>query len=377
MARPSPIFKVVASINLAYHTHARLLAGALTFVKTRADWSLSLVSGRRDERKRFDPGELDGLILHHRLPGWLRPADLRRIPAAILEPDIALGVPCCRVCCDNGPIAAAAAHHLLSKHCKAYAFVHSAGQKWSEARGVLFAEAVTAAGSDFLGRASERTAIARLVVDAPKPLGVFAATDILARAALDACRAAGCHVPGDVLILGVDNDETLCEMSDPTISSISMDSYDAGYRAAEALDRAMRGETAIGAMPDIRYTGDQVVERASTMRSFAYDMLVHRVMEILASEFAAPIRVSDLARRFNVSRRTLETHFRAMTGTTIAEEVARRRIEHAKRLLKSPAYPLTRIASVCGFYNTSHLSDTFLRRTGIRPSAFRTQGRGG
>ena len=114
-----------------------------------------------------------------------------------------------------------------------------------------------------------------------------------------------------------------------------------------------------------------MVERVSTQRSFAYDTLVRRCREILATEFAAPIRVVDLATRFRVSRRTLETHFRAMTGTTIAEEVMRLRIEHAKRLLATTDDSQERIATACGFYNASHLSAAFLRCVGIRPSAFR------
>jgi LacI family transcriptional regulator len=178
-------------------------------------------------------------------------------------------------------------------------------------------------------------------------------------------------VPDDVLVLGVDNDVTLCEMSTPTLSSIQLTSYDAGYRLAEVLDRAMRGEIAPGKMPDVPYTGNTVIERVSTQRSFAYDTLVRRCREILATEFAAPIRVADLATRFRVSRRTLETHFRAMTGTTIAEEVMRLRIEHAKRLLATTDAPQERIASACGFYNASHLSAVFRRRCGAPPSSFR------
>ena len=160
-------------------------------------------------------------------------------------------------------------------------------------------------------------------------------------------------------------------MSTPTLSSIQLTSYDAGYHLAEVLDRAMRGEIAPGKMPDVPYTGNTVIERVSTQRSFAYDTLVRRCREILATEFAAPIRVADLATRFRVSRRTLETHFRAMTGTTIAEEVMRLRIEHAKQLIKASNVSLERIATACGFYNASHLSAAFLRCVGVRPSAFR------
>ena len=371
---PAPSnYNVVAIVNLAYQTHARLLDGVLAYVKTHSPWTLNLVVGRRDEQKRFDPAALDGLILHNTVPSWLRGTQMGRIPTVVVEPVAGLGFRFCGVSCDNTPIAATAARHLLERQCETYAFVHAAGQAWSDTRGRLFAEAISAGGGRFLGRASGQKSLARLISSAPKPLGVFAATDILARVTLDACRVAGCRVPDDVLVLGVDNDVTLCEMSTPTLSSIQLTSYDAGYRLAEVLDRAMRGEIAPGEMPDVPYTGNTVVERVSTQRSFAYDTLVRRCREILATEFAAPIRVADLATRFRVSRRTLETHFRAMTGTTIAEEVMRLRIEHAKRLLATTDDSQERIASACGFYNASHLSAVFRRRCGAPPSAYRAR----
>ena len=372
MTRPSHIFNVVASINLAYQTHADLLRGILSYVKTHTVWTLNLIVGRRDEQKRFDPSTLDGIILYGKIPSWLNKADFCKTPTVMIEPIRAPDFPCCRVCCDNEPVAATAARYLLSKQCETYAFVHSAGRTWSDTRGRLFAEAIRSAGGRFLWRTSDRARLPDLIAAAPKPLGVFAATDILARATLDACRVAGCHVPDDMLILGVDNDVPLCELSSPTLSSISLNAREAGYRLAERLDRAMRDKAPLGRPTEIHYTGKEVVERLSTMRSFAYDALVRRCLELLEADFASPIRVSALATHFGVSRRTLETHFRAVTGTTIAEKVTRLRIDRAKQLLKASDVSLERVATTCGFYNASHLSTVFLRHVGVRPSAFRS-----
>ena len=364
-------FNVLADFNLAYSTKHDMLNGIMSYVKTHTSWNLHLMTGRGDEQKRFSAKGFDGLFFSNRRQKWMRGIDFSRIPTAIVSNDVAPNFPCCHIYCDNAPIAAAAAKHLLSKHCNAYAFVHSAGQSWSDVRGKLFARAVADDNGVFIWRTSDIKALPRLLADAPKPLGVFAATDILARATLDACHVAGCSVPDDVLILGVDNDATFCEMCNPTLSSIPLSSRDAGYRAAEILDRAMRGEIAPGEMPALPYTGDSVVERLSTARSFAYDMLVRRCREVLETEFASPIRIADLAERFRVSRRTLETHFRTVTGTTIAEEVTHLRIERAKHLLATTCDSQAQIAAQCGFYNATHLSATFRSRLGVRPSAFR------
>ena len=369
-----PVFNVVISLNLAYQTNAAMLGGIMSYVKTCTPWNITLLTGRIDEQKLLNTSEVDGAFLDFsdgKLPSWMNRIGLGRIPVVLVANTAVPGFPGCRIYCDNTPIAATAAKHLLSKHCETYAFVHSAGQNWSNERGSLFAEAVDAADCRFLWRTTSRKTLPCLIASAPKPLGVFAATDILARATLDACRIAACRVPDDVLILGVDNDTTLCEMSNPTLSSIPLSSREAGYQAAEILDRTMHGEIAIDKMPDVPYTGNHVVERLSTARSFAYDALVRRCRETLESEFASPIRIADLATRFLVSRRTLETHFRDVTGTTIAEEVCRLRIEHAKHLLSTTGDSQEKIAAACGFYNASHLSATFRSRLGIRPSAFR------
>ena len=105
MTRPSPIFNVVASINLAYQTHAHLLSGILEYVKTHTVWTLNLIVGRRDEQKRFDPSTLDGLILYGKIPSWLNKADLCKTPTVMIEPIREPDFPCCRVCCDNAPVA--------------------------------------------------------------------------------------------------------------------------------------------------------------------------------------------------------------------------------------------------------------------------------
>lgn len=369
---------IAVFLRTAYYSHINALRGILAYSRTHTTWSIDLRTGRADEKKQNDVdwSSYDGAIVHSMAISGAMLASLKqvrqRLPVILVSPYPVADFHGYMLTCDNAPIAASAAKHLISKNCAAYAFVHSTGQFWSDARGRLFAEAVKANGAKFLWRTSSTKSLTRLIADAPKPLGVFAATDILARATLDACHITGCRVPDDVLILGVDDDVSLCETSNPPLSSIPLQTYDAGYRVAEILDLAIQGKNTLGNMPIEFFTGGPVVERLSTARSFAYDMLVRRCREVLAQEFSAPIRVSALATRFRVSRRTLETHFRAVTGTTIAEEVTRLRIERAKHLLSTTDKTLTQIADKCGFYDISHFSATFLRHVGVRPTAFRT-----
>ena len=358
----------------AYSTHQRMLRGVLDYTRGHTPWATDLKTGRRDEANLADIAweECDGLITNGVTPEILRRIRAHGLPVVLVQAERAPDFPGCVLHCENGPVAETAARHLLARPCAAYSFVHVPHTSWSEARGTRFGEAVQAAGAPFFRwTAGNRRALARQIAAAPKPLGVFAADDVRAREVLDACREAGCAVPDDVLILGVDDDETLCELSAPTLSSIPLTSQEAGYRAAEILDRALRGDLCPDEMPDVSYTGTLVTERASTAVSRTRDALVRRCRDLLAANFASRLRVADLARQLHVSRRTLETRFRAVTGTTITAEILRLRLDHAKILLAQPELSQEKVALACGFCDASHLGAAFRRHLGCSPSAFR------
>ena len=68
----------------------------------------------------------------------------------------------------------------------------------------------------------------------------MACNDDRGREVLEACRASGLQVPEDVAVVGVDNDELLCELADPPLSSVALNAEAGGYRVAALLDRLMR-----------------------------------------------------------------------------------------------------------------------------------------
>lgn len=367
--------RIAIFLTNAYTTHAAMLRGILSYSRTHTNWALELKSGRRGEKTLadFNWSTCDGAFLYGTTPAVLRRIRQRRLPAVLDGVVDVPAFPGCVIHCDNAPIAATAARHLLSRRCAAYAFVHVPGMSWSRDRGRHFADLLAQQGIPCRhGSATGRAALQRLVAAAPKPLGVFAADDIRAREVLDACQAVGCSVPDDVVVLGVDDDETLCEMSSPTLSSIPLTAQEAGFRAAEILDRMLRGEVDPESHPLVTYTGTTVVERQSTARTFARDTLVRRCRDLLESDFASPLRVGDLARSLGVARRTLEVHFRAVTGTSVADEITRLRIEHAKKLLATTSRTQEQIATACGFCDASHLGAIFRRHLGTSPSAWRT-----
>ena len=86
---------------------------------------------------------------------------------------------------------------------------------------------------DFCARAS----LAAWLKTLPKPIGLMAANDKRARHVLEACHTYGLKVPEEVAVIGVDNDEVLCELSSPQLSSVEQDAKRIGYEAIALLDR--------------------------------------------------------------------------------------------------------------------------------------------
>ena len=370
----SNIPRILVFLMNAYSTHGSILRGVLDYTRSHTPWALDLRTGRRDEANLMDAdwSTCDGAIVNGTTPEILQQIHRRGIPVVLVNSNDNSDFPGCVLHCDNAPIAETAAQFLLSRESAAYAFVDVPGMLWSNKRGVHFRSLVQNSNNTCLWlRADNIRALAQQITSAPKPLGVFAADDVRARMTLDICRTAGLAVPDDVAILGVDNDETLCEFSSPTLSSIPLSTHQAGYRAAAIIDQVLHGELTPRTMPDVTYTGTHVVERQSTERSFSQDPLVRKCRALIAANLASSLRISALAQSLHVSRRTLETRFHAVTHTTIAAEILRLRLERAQRLLAETDQSQEAIADACGFCDASHLGATFRRCFGKAPSHFR------
>ena len=124
----------------------------------------------------------------------------------------------------------AAARELISPAMAHYAFVgYHIATTWSHERCKAFKEAVKLNGLPFssfervLPEGNRTQALREWIAALPKPCGILAANDTVAEEVLAVCTNLNLHVPEDVMIVGVDNDEQICEQSDPTISSVCPD----------------------------------------------------------------------------------------------------------------------------------------------------------
>jgi len=203
----------------------------------------------------------------------------------------------------------------------------------------------------------------------PRPAGLFATTDLLAAVCLRLCLENGVGVPDELAILGVGNDELLCEATKPTLSSAALPAEEMGYRAAQILAACLRGQ-APPAGP-LRIAPGAVIERQSTDVVDVGDPLVRRALCLIRQQATQSIGPADIASRIAASRRTLERRFRVLRGRSLLDEIRLVRLARVAELLTNTALPIKAIAYETGFRSVCHFDRMFRRATGTTPTAFR------
>ena len=271
-----------------------------------------------------------------------------------------------------------AAHELVSLHLKSYAYVTwTKSTYWSNNRKECFKAALALHGlqaevfdsSRFKVLGHKMTAaLAEWLKKLPKPTGVFAACDIMAATVTDACHLARLAIPKDVSIVGIGNDEELCESLKPALTSITLDFFAAGQLAAQTLQSMMSGRkaTKIEAYPPLC-----IVRRESTRRFTRPDKIAAKALERIRREACSGLSAIDVIRMFPCSRKTAELRFKAATGNSILHEIRNVRLETAKKLLRGERLRLDRVADLCGYKSLPSFSNFFRAETGRSPSSWR------
>ncbi len=203
----------------------------------------------------------------------------------------------------------------------------------------------------------------------PKPTAVLACTDQLGFWLLDACLRAKIAVPDEVAVMGVENEETLCEMSSPPLTSLRLAGEQVGYEAAKLLDRLMRG----GKVPQkpalVKPLG--IVARKSTDTVAIADPLLSQAIRLIRERASSGLRVKDLLKEVPLSRSTLERSCRAALGRSPTAEINRVRLDDAKRLLDDTDLSLQQIADRTGFGNVHYFANCFRTTFGQTPGSYR------
>ena len=337
-------------------------------------WNVQVAEPGTSERKAAELAEFwtpDGIIVEcGSEQNNFDPAIFGKTPVVFLDRNPkTLDAPAFCVTHDSVATAKVSARELLALKLTAYAYVPWPEQRfWSDERESGFAAALQLNGhgyARFSGRAKSsniralQKELAAWLADLPKPVGIFAANDFMSAQVAAAANRTGLKIPEDIALVGVDNDELLCENTKPTLSSVMPDFRAAGEKAAALLARIM-------ANPKCRPMSEtfgplRLVRRSSSNRSKRIDREVLSALDLIRREACNGLKAKDVFACFPCSRRMAEIRFRSATGTSPLEAIQEIRHAKAEELLADPTRDRNAIANLCGYSSANALAN-FLRR---------------
>ena len=179
-------------------------------------------------------------------------------------------------------------------------------------------------------------------------------------------------MPEEIAVLGVNDDELICEMANPALSSVTHNARRIGYEAAAMLHRLMQGKKVLA---DIEVDPLGVTARQSTDLLAIEDPEVAIAVRFIREHACEAIRVDDVLDQVALSRRALEKRFRQALGRPPHVEIRRVQLERVKELLVGSDYKLEKIAEMTGFSTAQYLAGLFHRVVKMTPGAWRAAGR--
>lgn len=209
-----------------------------------------------------------------------------------------------------------------------------------------------------------------------KPVAIFSAHDPLGRTLAEACRDRQISIPEAVSILGVNNDELVCEMTNPPLSSIAIPWDQLGYRAGACLETILHHPIEYNRPQKLEdIAPGEIVERGSTKLTALADPQLRRALAWMRENACTGKSIRDMVSELRISRRGLESAFRRQLSRSPRDEMIRLRMERAKTLLRQSDWSLSMISDRCGFSSAELFGINFKKQTGISPGQFRRKAR--
>jgi len=376
----APHILLIIETSLAYGRG--VLQGISRYVVAHRPWSMYL-----DQRELLaqppawlESWEGDGIICRsttRELATHIRRMHIPIVDLCDVYDD--LGLP--RISTNHHAVGQMAAAHLLERGFRQFAFCGFSGHDWSLRRRDGFLDAMREAGCECALFESpwettrdhsweeQQQGIGDWLSQLPKPLGVLASNDLRGQQVLDACRREDLAVPEAVAVIGVDNDDLLCGLCAPPLSSVILNSQRVGYEAAAMLDRLMR-ETP-DEPPHLSIEPLGVMTRQSTDVLAIDDPLVASAVKYIREHACQGIAVEDVLKHVPLSRSILEKRFRKFLKRSPQEEIRNVQLKRIKELLAKTDLSLEQIAHLAGYEHSEYMSVVFKREVGQTPGNFR------
>lgn len=217
---------------------------------------------------------------------------------------------------------------------------------------------------------TQQQRLVKWLIELPKPVGIMACTDQLGFWLLDACMRAGVAVPEQAAVVGAENDESLCMMSSPPLSSVQFNAERIGYEAAALLEGMMRGQAPPTA--PLLFEPIGIVTRQSSDIVAIEDPVVAQAIRFIRDRAGQCIRVEHVLDEIPISRSALERRMQAAVGRSPKAEILRAQLNRVKQLLCDTDLSLAAIAERCGFKHPQYMSHIFKKKLGQTPGEYRS-----
>lgn len=374
--------QVAIAFALSEPHQVRILRGIKTFAEQQENWAFTFSPehfGSSIEALRHWPG--DGIIATLTTRREARLASEMNIPVVNLS-GMLRETGLSRVMVNQEAIGQMAADHLLERGFRHFGYFGVQRVWWAQQRKQGFMDRVEKAGGKIsvletpisprdLESAQEWFKPLDAWLDAlPTPVGIFANIDLRATMIIDSCMRLGLRVPGDVAVIGVDNNEVICDLCQVPLSSVSRSDHEVGYQAASLLNDLMQQDTR--ETQEILIPPDRIVQRRSTDMIAIDEPQIAAAVQYIRENTEEPFGIERLVQITGKSRRWLTQHFRIALSCTPYEYICLVRVEQAKKMLaSSEKIPLHEIARRCGFSETRNLRHVFERFTKMTPASYR------
>lgn len=365
-----------------------LLRGIGQYMAERESWAIYHRPGLLFDSlpPKFRAWGPKGIIAQLESPKLIRQVRRMNVPTVDLYAlDEIPGIP--RLAPDHRAVVQMAADYFLERGYDHFAYGGLPGVYYSEIRSEHFAEYLRSKGHEpiaYRGAVPSKAAsvfdreaaglletgrLGQWIARLPKPVALLAGSDLRGQQVLSACQDQGIAVPGEVAVMGVGNDEVICRLCNPSLTSVELNTEKIGYQAAVLLERMMQGRRPPRRPVLVEPRG--IVTRKSTSTLAIGDADVAASVQFIREHVAGGITTREVADHVALSRSTLQRRFAETLGRSPREEIIHAQLDRVKQLLVDTDLPLSRIASLSGFRYAESLCRLFKHKVGLTPGEFR------
>jgi LacI family transcriptional regulator len=379
--------KVILVIERSRSFGRGLLHGIIQYSNLHGPWLYYMKpefyrQGKEKSHKWLTGLDADGVIAHTWDTDFIGSIVNLGLPAVICGLDKPK-LSACRLSTNEAGAGRMAAEYFIKRGFRNFAYCGFDDMIWSRQKCDGFVRTLTEAGfqtsiyqqprAKHLRKPDkEQPLIAAWLKSLPKPLALMTCNDDRGQEVLVACKISECKIPEDVAILGVDNDELICNFSYPQLSSIALSTERSGYEAAKVLDKMMKGQKITENEKEVTILPLYVVTRQSTDIMAIEDKDVAEAVSFIRRHTREIIQVGDVAQAVGLSRRALEQHFRKALNHSVHDEIKYTRVNQMANMLIGTNLSVFQIAKLLGYrYEFNNISRYFKQIKGMSPLDYR------